>query len=334
MKKLIAGIDIGGTNTAFGLVDENGIVHAEGVISTCKYTDFDIYLQALCDAIHQLTGKVEDPFELSGIGVGAPNGNYYTGCIEFAPNLPWTGVLPFVEKLSALFPNTPIALTNDANAAAIGEMIYGGAKGMKNFAVITLGTGLGSGIVVHGEVLYGHDGYAGELGHTIVSTNGRECGCGRYGCLETYASATGIKRTVYKLLADHAADSVLKNISFNELSAEMICTAAINGDAIAREAFAHTGEHLGRALANLVAITSPEAIFLFGGLVRAGKYILEPTKKSMEENMLKFWQGKIKLRISELNEKNAAVLGAAALAWKVGNEISVSPQKRESPANR
>ncbi|GHU72868.1 glucokinase [Bacteroidia bacterium] len=313
MKKLIAGIDIGGTNTAFGLVDDAGTVHAEGIISTCKYIDFDIYLQALRDAINQLIDKAEESFELAGIGIGAPNGNYYTGCIEFAPNLPWVGVLPLVEKLSALVPNIPIVLTNDANAAAIGEMIYGDAKGMKNFAVITLGTGLGSGIVVNGEILYGHDGYAGELGHTIASINGRECGCGRCGCLETYASATGIKRTVYKLLADHAADSELKNISYNELSAEMICTAAINGDTIAREAFAHTGEHLGRALANLVAITSPEAIFLFGGLVKAGKYILEPTKKAMEENLLKFWQGKIKLLLSGLNEKNAAVLGAAAL---------------------
>jgi glucokinase len=217
------------------------------------------------------------------------------------------------EKLSALFPCIPVTLTNDANAAALGEMIYGGARGMKDFAVVTLGTGLGSGIVVGGKLLYGHDGYAGELGHTISTPDGRECGCGRRGCLETYASATGIKRTVYKLLADHVADSSLKNISFSELSAEMICTAAINGDPIAIEAFAHTGEHLGRALADLVAITSPEAIFLFGGLARAGKYIFEPTRRSMETNMLKFWQGKIKLLPSAIDDRNAAVLGAAAL---------------------
>jgi len=316
MKKLVAGIDVGGTNSVFGLVDDHGKIYAEGDIATRKYPDFDMYLHALHDAIQRLSEKVDEPFELAGIGIGAPKGNYYTGCIEDAANLLWKGVLPVADKLSLLFPAIPITLTNDANAAAIGEMIYGGAKGMKNFSVITLGTGLGSGIVVNGEVLYGHDGFAGELGHTIAGINGRECGCGRCGCLETYASATGIKRTVYKLLADHVADSELKNISFNELSAEMICTAAINGDPIAIEAFAHTGEHLGRALANLVAITAPEAIFLFGGLAKAGKYMFEPTKKSMEENMLHFWQGKVALLPSGIAHKNAAILGTAALVWK------------------
>jgi glucokinase len=317
MKKLAAGIDIGGTNTVFGLVDDQGYIYAEGAISTWKYSDFDVYLQALCDGINHLRETMATPCELSGIGIGAPCGNYYTGSIEFAPNLPWKGILPFVRKFADLFPRIPITLTNDANAAAIGEMIYGGARGMKDFAVITLGTGLGSGIVVNGEILYGHDGFAGEVGHTIVRVNGRECGCGRFGCLETYASATGIKRTVYKLLADQMGDSELKNISFNELSAEMICTAAIKGDPVAIRAFAHTGEHLGRALANLVAVTAPEAIFLFGGLAKAGKYILEPTKKSMEENLLKFWQGKIAVLLSEIDDKNAAVLGAAALIWKI-----------------
>jgi glucokinase len=301
-------------------VDDAGKIYGESKIATQKYSNFDVYLQALHDAIQKLSAEVAEPFELIGIGIGAPLGNYYTGSIENASNLIWKGVLPFTEKFAALFPNIPITLTNDANAATIGEMIYGGAKGMKNFAVITLGTGLGSGIVVDGELLYGHDGFAGELGHTISTVHGRECGCGRQGCLETYASATGIKRTVYKLLADHVADSELKNISFNELSAEMICTAAINGDPIAIEAFAHTGEHLGRALANLVATTSPEAIFLFGGLAKAGKYIFEPTKIAMEENMLKFWQGKIALLPSGINDKNAAVLGAAALVWKLIKE--------------
>ncbi|MDR0510828.1 MAG: ROK family protein [Rikenellaceae bacterium] len=313
MKKLSAGIDIGGTNTVVGLVDEHGEILAEGSISTRKYHDFDLYLQAIADLVVSFNETVSEPFTLAGIGVGAPNGNYYTGCIEFAPNLPWGGVLPMAAKLSALFPAIPVTLTNDANAAAIGEMIYGGARGMKNFAVVTLGTGLGSGIVVDGKLLYGHDGYAGELGHVIVTPDGRECGCGRCGCLETYASATGIKRTVYKLLADQVADSSLKNISFNELSAEMICTAAINGDPVAIEAFEHTGQQLGRALANLVAVTSPEAIFLFGGLAKAGKYIFEPTRRSMEANMLKFWQCKIKLLPSGIDDRNAAVLGAAAL---------------------
>ncbi len=320
MKKLVAGIDIGGTNSVFGLVDGQGKIYAEGALTTRKYPDFDLYLQALHDAIQAFNEKIKEPYELAGIGIGAPSGNYYTGCVDAATNLIWEGRLPFVEKLSALFPGIPITLTNDANAAAIGEMIYGGAKGMKNFVVITLGTGIGSGIVVNGELLYGHDGFAGEVGHVIVSTQGRECGCGRKGCLETYASATGIKRTVYKLLADHVADSQLKDISFNELSAEMICTAAINGDPIAIEAFVHTGEHLGRALANLVAITAPEAIFLFGGLAKAGKYIFEPTKQSMEENMLFLWKGKVQLLPSGIHDKSAAVLGAAALVWKIINQ--------------
>ncbi|MDR1681396.1 MAG: ROK family protein [Prevotellaceae bacterium] len=320
MKKLVAGIDVGGTNSVFGLVDETGKIYAEGSISSVKYKDFDVYLQVLCDGVKSLSVKIDEPHEVIGIGVGAPMGNYYNGCIENASNLVWQGTLPFAAKTGVHFPGIPIVLTNDANAAAIGEMIYGGAKGMKNFVVITLGTGLGGGIVVNGEVLYGHDGFAGELGHIIVTVNGRECGCGRRGCLETYASATGIKRTVYKLLADHIGDSALKNISFNELTAEMITTAAIKGDPIAIEAYRHTGEQLGRALADLVAITVPEAIFLFGGLAKAGKYILEPTRQVMEENMLFLWRGKVALRLSEINDKNAAVLGASALAWKTIKE--------------
>lgn len=316
MKKLVAGIDVGGTNSVFGLVDEKGVLYAEGTIPTYKYNDFDVYLQVLCDGIKNLSEKIDDPYEIVGIGVGAPKGNYYNGCIEDAANLKWRGILPCADKIRTHFPGIPVVLTNDANAAAIGEMIYGGAKNMKNFAVITLGTGLGSGIVVNGEVLYGHDGFAGELGHIIVSHNGRECGCGRRGCLETYVSATGIKRTVYKLLADHIGDSAMKNISFNELTAEMITTAAIKGDPIAIEAYRYTGEQLGRALADLIAITAPEAIFLFGGLAKAGKYILEPTERTMEEHVLFLWRGKVALRLSEINDKNAAVLGASALAWK------------------
>jgi glucokinase len=213
-----------------------------------------------------------------------------------------------------------IVLTNDANAAAIGEMIYGGAKGMKNFSVITLGTGLGSGIVVNGDLLYGSDSFAGEFGHIIVSPQGRECGCGRQGWLETYASASGIVRTVHKLLADHRRPSELRAISFNELTGDMITKAAENGDPIAIEAYSHTGMYLGRALADLVAITVPEAIFLCGGLARAGKYIFEPTYQHMEANMLSFWKGKVKLLPSGLDDRNAAVLGSAALAWKKINE--------------
>jgi glucokinase len=317
MIKLVAGIDIGGTNTVYGIVDEQGKIYGEGQFPTRKYADFELFMQALADNIKSLATKVVENYELIGLGLGAPNANYYTGNIEFAPNLLWAGVLPIAQKLKEHFTGLPVVITNDANAAAIGEMIYGGAKGMKDFVVVTLGTGLGSGIVVGGELLYGHDGFAGELGHVIVTPDGRECGCGRKGCLETYASASGIIRTVYKLLADHHGDSELKDISFNELSAEMITKAAINHDLVAVEAFAHTGRLLGLALANMVAITAPEAIFLFGGLAKAGKYIFEPVKEQMEANLLKFWKGKVKLLPSGLNnETNAAVLGSAALAWK------------------
>jgi glucokinase len=321
MKQLVAGIDIGGTNTVYGVVDDHGKIYGEGSFPTRKYADFDLFMQALADGIKSLASGITADYELIGLGLGAPNANYYTGNIEFAPNLLWTGVLPIAQRLKEHFNGLPVVITNDANAAAIGEMVYGGAKGMKDFMVVTLGTGLGSGIVVNGELLYGHDGFAGELGHVIVTPDGRECGCGRYGCLETYASASGIIRTVYKLLADHRGDSVLKGISFNELSADMITKAAINHDPIAVEAFSHTGRLLGLALANAVAITAPEAIFLFGGLAKAGKYIFGPVKEHLEANLLKFWKGKVKLLPSDLNEEaNAAVLGSAALIWKDINE--------------
>ncbi|MCL2098255.1 MAG: ROK family protein [Bacteroidales bacterium] len=321
MKKLAVGIDIGGNNTVYGLVDIDGKIVADSSFRTMKYQKFDLFLEALVHGLQLLQESVKEETELIGIGFGAPCGNYYTGNIEHAANLKiWGEVLPVAEKLSVYYPNLPVVITNDANAAAIGEMLYGAAKGMKNFTVITLGTGLGSGIVINGELLYGHDGFAGEFGHIIVSPNGRECGCGRCGCLETYASGSGIVRTVYKLLADHRDPSELKAISFNELTGEMITKAAENGDPVAIEAFAHTGLYLGRALADLVAITAPEAIFLFGGLADAGKYIFEPTREQMEANMLSFWKGKVKLLPSGLENKNAAVLGAAALAWKKFNE--------------
>ncbi len=321
MRKLVAGIDIGGTNTVYGLVDEAGKIVAEGGFLTMKYQDFDLFLEALAHGIQALHESVKEESEIIAIGFGAPSGNYYTGNIEHAANLKiWGDILPVAKKLGQYYPGLPVVITNDANAAAIGEMLYGAAKGMKNFSVITLGTGLGSGIVVNGELLYGNDSFAGELGHVIVSPNGRECGCGRLGCLETYASASGIVRTVYKLLADHHGPSALKAISFNELTGNMITAAAENGDPIAIEAFAHTGLYLGRALADLVAITAPEAIFLCGGLTRAGKYIFQPTREHMEANMLSLWKGKVKLLPSGLDDSNAAVLGSAALAWKKINE--------------
>ncbi len=259
------GVDIGGTNTVLGLVDESGKVIARHSIPTETEADYKIYMNQLVDAIHELINKSSIEVEVKGIGVGAPNGNYYNGTIEFAPNLNFKGVVPVVDFLKEKFDYEVIVLTNDANAAAIGEMIYGGAKGMNDFIMITLGTGVGSGIVVNGEMVYGHDGFAGEIGHTVVDPNGRDCGCGRKGCLETYTSAPGIKRTVFELLSTMIEPSVLRGVSFEDLSAKMIDDAARKGDIIAKEAFDYTGEVLGLNLANAVAHTSPEAIFLFGG---------------------------------------------------------------------
>lgn len=316
MKQLVIGIDIGGTNTVYGLVDREGSMHGEGVIPTKKYPDFDQYLEELYIGIQELLKSMEGPYELLGIGIGAPNGNYYNGTIEYAANLVWQGKIPFVEKMKRYYPNIPIIITNDANAAAIGEMVYGAAKGMKDFIVVTLGTGLGSGFVSNGELIYGHDSFAGELGHVVVSRGGRECGCGRKGCLETYVSATGIKRTVFKLLADHLEDSEFRNVTYNELTAEMITKAALAGDPLAIEAYEYTGLMLGQSLADAVTITSPEAIILFGGLAKAGKYIFEPTKRSMEMHILRNFRNKVKILPSGISGKNAAVLGASSLIWQ------------------
>ncbi len=316
MKQLAVGIDIGGTNSVFGLIDREGNMYGEGVVQTKKFPDFDLYLEELYIGINSLLKTIDFEYELMGIGIGAPNANYYRGTIENAANLIWKGVIPFVDKMKRYFPNLPIIITNDANAAAIGEMVYGAAKGMKDFIVVTLGTGLGSGFVANGQLIYGHDSFAGELGHVIVNRGGRMCGCGRKGCLETYVSATGIKRTAFKLLADHIENSEFRNYSYNDLTAEMITKAALNGDPLAIEAYEYTGMMLGQALADAVTITSPEAIFLFGGLAKAGKYIFEPTKKYMEMHMLSNFRNKVKLLPSGIDGKNAAVLGASALIWQ------------------
>ena len=316
MKKAAVGIDIGGTNSAYGLVDEQGNILCEGVFPTRNFPDADLYIEELYIGIQNLLKTSNQEFELIGVGIGAPNGNYYKGTIEFAPNLPWKGTINLVEKMGRFFPTLPVIVTNDANAAAVGEMVYGGAKGMKDFLVVTLGTGLGSGFVANGQLIYGHDGFAGELGHVTVSHTGRVCGCGRKGCLETYVSATGIKRTIFKLMADSIADSEFRHITYNDLTAEMITKAALNGDPLAIEAYEYTGMLLGRALADAVSITSPEAIFLFGGLAKAGKYIFEPTKKYMEMHMMPIFRNKVKLLPSGIDGKNAAVLGASALAWQ------------------
>jgi glucokinase len=315
MEKVVAGIDIGGTFTKLGIVDQEGKVYAETSISTDAHKDIDPYLEHLAEAVRGLLREQQGKLELVGIGVGAPNGNYYRGVIEYAPNLNWKGLVPFVEMFKAHF-DVPIVLTNDANAAALGEMMYGGATTMTDFIVITLGTGLGSGIVVNGNVVYGHDGFAGEMGHVNVVQNGRTCGCGRKGCLEAYVSATGIVRTVYELLAVHMDDSLLRKIPFDGLTAKDISDAANQADPIALMAFDKTSQILGRTLADIVALFSPEAIFLFGGLSNAGDHIFKPVKAYMEENLLNIYRDKVKILPSGLTETNAAVLGSAGLIWK------------------
>ncbi len=314
-KEVVIGIDVGGTFTKYGLADREGKVYLEGSISTDRHKDIGPYLEDLYHTINKSIHQSNDSFDIKGIGIGAPNGNYYNGTIEYAPNLKWKGIIPLAELFKKFY-DIPVVLTNDANAAALGEMMYGGARNMRDFIVITLGTGLGSGIVVNGNVVYGHDGFAGELGHIVAVENGRQCGCGRRGCLETYASATGLKRTVFELLSDRNNKSELRKIPYTELTAKMITEAAENGDKIALDAFELTGKILGRELANAIAFSSPEAIFLFGGLASAGDYIFNPTKIHMEKNLLKIFHNKVKLLPSELQDRNAAVLGAGGLIWK------------------
>jgi glucokinase len=316
MSDVVIGIDVGGTFTKIGVVTKNGNCIVESCISTDTYEDFDKYLKDLHKEIGKIIQQINEAVTIKGIGIGAPNGNYKRGTIENAPNLNWKGIVTFTDKLKAYYPDLPIVLTNDANAAAIGEMIYGGAKQMKDFIVITLGTGLGSGIVVDGNLVYGYDGFAGELGHVNVKYKGRQCGCGKLGCLEAYVSATGIKRTAFKLLAERMVESELRNYSFEELTSKMIFAAAEKGDPIALEAFDYTGRILGVKLADAVACTRPEAIFLLGGLAKAGDLLLKPTYKNMDENLFPVYRGKVKLLLSDLKDTNAAVLGASALAWK------------------
>lgn len=315
MKEVAVGIDIGGTYTKYGLVDSKGSCHFSESIDTRKHPEIDDFVDTLQRVIGEMVSKHDQPVELRGIGIGAPNGNFYKGTIEFAPNLSWKGVIPLVDLFKKRY-DLPVFLTNDANAAAIGEKMYGGAKSMNDFIVITLGTGLGSGIVCNGKLVYGHDGFAGELGHLTIIPGGRMCASGLRGALETYVSASGIVRTVFELLADSLEKSIFRDISFNKLSSRMISEAALKGDPIAKEAFEVTGMHLGRALANTVHHTSPEAIFLLGGLANAGQLIIEPTVRYMEQNLLPIYRNKVKILPSGLTEANAAVLGASALVWK------------------
>lgn len=316
MKEVIVGVDVGGTNSPFGFVDAEGSILGKGSIKTSDFELFNDYLNELLKEVDAVAKTLEDVI-IKGYGIGAPNGNYYTGSIDNAPNLRWKGKILFTEMVRTKT-GLPAYLTNDANAAAIGEKVFGNAKDMNDFIVITLGTGLGSGIFCGGQLLYGYTGIAGELGHTIVIDEGRQCGCGRKGCLETYASATGIVTTVNELLNDIPVDSLLRAIEKDKIDSKSIYDAAVRGDKLALEAFEYTGNVLGKALANAIAFSSPEAIFLFGGLANSGKYIFEPTIRYMEENLLNNLKGTVKVLPSGLKENTAAILGAAALCW---NEI-------------
>lgn len=310
----VVGIDIGGTNTAVGLVDRQGQCLSESSIPTNASEPAVKLIERIVQTIDRLSAPLKAAWPIKGIGIGAPNANYYQGTVEHPPNLNWPGITDVAGMFRKHYP-LPVALTNDANAAALGELVFGAGKGLRDFIVITLGTGLGSGLVVNGALVYGHDGFAGELGHTTVDPDGRECGCGRKGCLETYASATGICRTVFELLSTKRDDSSLRSVAYRDLTSKMISDAALQGDAIAREAFEYTGRVLGMKLADSVAHTSPSAIIMFGGLAAAGNLIFEPTKRHLEANLLPIFRNKVRLLPSGLKESNAAVLGSAALIW-------------------
>ena len=316
-KPYVMGIDIGGTNSVFGIVDARGTVLAVDKIKTQKYEKIEDYVEALTSGMKALIKANDAEGKIKGIGVGAPNGNFYTGTIEFAPNLPWKGVIPLANLISEKM-GVPCALTNDANAAAIGEMTYGAARGMKDFIMITLGTGVGSGVVCNGQLVYGHDGFAGELGHvTIRRENGRLCGCGRKGCLEAYASATGVARSAREILTSSTEPSMLRDIPAEEITSLDVFNAAKAGDKIAKEIFEFTGKILGEAFVDFIAFTSPEAIVLFGGLAHAGDLLFEPIQRTIDENVMPIFKGKTKLLMSELKDADAAVLGASALGWEI-----------------
>lgn len=317
VEPLVIGIDIGGTGTKFGIVDRVGNVLFSGDISTKKHKQVEPFIDELHEHLKVLIDKAGGVGRMKGIGVGAPNGNYYTGTVEYAPNLPWKGIIPLAKMIEDKF-KLPVVLTNDANAAALGEMMYGAAQGMKDFIMITLGTGVGSGIVANGHLIYGHDGFAGELGHTIIIPDGRmHDGTGKKGSLESYASATGVRLTALEMLKQTKTKSVLRSFKPDEIDSKKVFEAAIAGDTLAKEIFEFTGKILGMALANAVMFSSPEAIILFGGLTKAGELILKPTREHMEANLIQIFQNKVKILVSHLKESDAAILGASALAWEL-----------------
>lgn len=323
--ELAIGIDIGGTNTKYGIVNHRGEILQKGDIRTDGYPKIEQYIDALYDTLKPVIDSFENQ-KVIGIGIGAPNGNYYNGTIEYAPNLKWKGIIPIAKFITEKF-GIPSALTNDANAAAVGEMTYGAARGMKDFIMITLGTGVGSGIVANGHLILGHDGFAGELGHTIIVPGGRlHEGTGMLGSLETYASATGVAKTAIELLEkDPDKKSLLRDYSKSKIDSKVVFECAMKGDEIAKKVYKFTGKILGEALANFVMFSSPEAIILFGGLTKAGDLIMKPTKKHMEKNLLPIFQNKVKLIFSELLESDAAILGASALVWEMRNQAPVYP---------
>lgn len=317
MKPYVIGVDLGGTNTVFGIVDKDGNVVCEGAIKTQEYTAVEDFVEAGCECLKPLIEKVGGIENVQGMGIGAPNGNFYSGTIEHAPNLPWKGVVPLADMFKKKL-GVPVSLTNDANAAAIGEMTYGVARGMKNFIVITLGTGVGSGIVINGQLVYGHDGFAGELGHVTMvrGEEGRLCGCGRKGCLEAYCSATGVARTAREALSSADAESSLCEIPLDKITSLDVALAAEKGDELAIEIFRCTGEMLGAACADFAAFSSPEAFIFFGGLTKSGDLIMEPIKDAYDKYVLPIFRGKAKFLVSGLMDSNAAVLGASALGWE------------------
>jgi len=317
MDAFVVGVDIGGTGTKFGIVDNVGNVLFASEISTKKHDQVHTFIDELHQEMSVLIEKVGGVGRIKGIGVGAPNGNIYTGNIEYAPNLPWKGIIPLARMLQDKF-KIPVRLTNDANAAAVGEMMYGAAQGMKDFIMITLGTGVGSGIVANGQLIYGHDGFAGELGHTTIIPNGRlHPGTGKKGSLESYASATGVAQSAIEILETTDRPSSLRDIPKTELNSKAVFEAATKGDEVAIEVFAFTGKVLGMALANFVMFSSPEAIILFGGLTKAGDLILKPTREYLEANVIEIFQNKVKILVSHLKESDAAILGASALMWEL-----------------
>ena len=320
MKPYVIGLDLGGTNSVFGIVDARGEIKATTAIKTGKYERVEDYVKASVEALQPVIEQVGGIEKIKAMGAGAPNGNYYNGTIEFAPNLPWAhnGIVPLAKLFSDAL-GIPVALTNDANAAAIGEMVYGVARGMKNFIVITVGTGVGSGIVVNGQLLYGHDGFAGELGHVTMvrGAEGRSCGCGRTGCLEAYCSATGVARTARELLSKTNRPSLLREMNPEDITSLDVSIAAGKGDELAKEIYEFTGRMLGEACADFAAFSSPEAFIFFGGMVKAGDLIMEPIKRAYNDHVLPIFRNKAQFLVSGLDGASAAVLGASAIGWEI-----------------